>query len=130
MTPAIAAPKISSNDRISFTFLLALAAHALIILGVGWYLAQWVSGSVTRFLRGKSIDITLARFLGSAVKLAILSVVVVIALSNLGISITPLIRFYPNFVNSFTPKNMVSKWKVFSDFYSEICRRFFIIQYM
>jgi len=40
MTPAIAAPKISSNDRISFTFLLALAAHALIILGVGFELIK------------------------------------------------------------------------------------------
>lgn len=37
-TTAIAAPKISSNDRISFTFLLALAAHALIILGLGFEL--------------------------------------------------------------------------------------------
>ena len=35
-TTAIAVPKISSNDRFSFTFLLALAAHALIILGVGF----------------------------------------------------------------------------------------------
>lgn len=38
MTTAVAAPKVSSNDRISFTFLLALAAHALIILGVGFEL--------------------------------------------------------------------------------------------
>ena len=40
MTTAIAAPKVSSNDRISFTFLLALAVHALIILGVGFELIK------------------------------------------------------------------------------------------
>lgn len=40
MTTAIAAPKISSNDRISFTFLLALAVHALIILGIGFELIK------------------------------------------------------------------------------------------
>ena len=37
---AVIAPKISSNDRISFTFLLALAAHALIILGLGFELIK------------------------------------------------------------------------------------------
>lgn len=40
MTTAIAAPRVSSNDRISFTFLLALAAHALLILGVGFELIK------------------------------------------------------------------------------------------
>lgn len=40
MTTAIATPKVSSNDRISFTFLLALAVHALIILGVGFELIK------------------------------------------------------------------------------------------
>ncbi len=40
MTTAIAVPKVSSNDRISFTFLLALAMHALIILGVGFELIK------------------------------------------------------------------------------------------
>jgi len=38
MTPTIATPKVSSNDRISFTLLFAIAAHALIILGVGFEL--------------------------------------------------------------------------------------------
>lgn len=40
MTAATAAPVISSNDRISFTLLLAVAAHALIILGLGFELAR------------------------------------------------------------------------------------------
>ena len=39
MTTATA-PNISSNDRISFTLILAVAAHALIILGIGFELAR------------------------------------------------------------------------------------------
>tara|TARA_B110000238_G_scaffold200714_1_gene251961 strand:- start:1447 stop:2319 length:873 start_codon:yes stop_codon:yes gene_type:complete len=40
MNQAIAAPKISSNDRISFTLLLAIAFHALLILGLGFELIR------------------------------------------------------------------------------------------
>jgi protein TonB len=40
MNQAIAAPKVSSNDRISFTLLLAIAFHALIILGLGFELIR------------------------------------------------------------------------------------------
>ncbi len=40
MTPAIATPKVSSNDRISFTLLLAIAFHALLILGLGFELIK------------------------------------------------------------------------------------------
>tara|TARA_R110002095_G_scaffold129767_2_gene112513 strand:+ start:298 stop:1170 length:873 start_codon:yes stop_codon:yes gene_type:complete len=40
MTQAVAAPKVSSNDRISFTLLLAIAFHALLILGLGFELIK------------------------------------------------------------------------------------------
>ncbi len=40
MTAAIAAPKVSSSDRISFTLLFAIALHALIILGLGFELIK------------------------------------------------------------------------------------------
>ena len=40
MNPTIDAPKISSNDRISFTLLLAIAFHALLILGIGFELIR------------------------------------------------------------------------------------------
>lgn len=40
MTSAVASPQVSSNDRISFTLLLAIAAHALIILGIGFELVR------------------------------------------------------------------------------------------
>ncbi len=38
MTAAIAASKVSSSDRFSFTLILAVALHALVILGVGFKL--------------------------------------------------------------------------------------------
>ncbi len=38
MTSTAASPNVSSSDRISFTLLLAIAAHALIILGIGFKL--------------------------------------------------------------------------------------------
>ena len=40
MNQAIPAPKVSSNDRISFTLLLAIAFHALLILGLGFELIR------------------------------------------------------------------------------------------
>ncbi len=40
MNQAITAPKVSSNDRISFTLLLAIAFHALLILGLGFELIR------------------------------------------------------------------------------------------
>ncbi|MDW3095719.1 MAG: energy transducer TonB [Gammaproteobacteria bacterium] len=40
MTATIAAPKVSSSDRISFTLLFAIALHALIILGLGFELIK------------------------------------------------------------------------------------------
>lgn len=40
MTASVAAPSISSNDRIKFTLLLAIAAHGLIILDIGFDLAR------------------------------------------------------------------------------------------
>ena len=40
MTSTVATSQVSSNDRISFTLLLAIAAHALIILGIGFELVR------------------------------------------------------------------------------------------
>ena len=40
MTTTVANPQVTSNDRISFTLLLAIAAHALIILGIGFELVR------------------------------------------------------------------------------------------
>ena len=64
---------------------------AIIILVVGAKIASWLGGLVTKLCEKKNIDITLARFLGSVVKILILTFVVIIAIGKFGISIAPFI---------------------------------------
>jgi len=64
---------------------------ALIILGVG----GWISSKVGKFLENlmpnRDIDITLSRFTGGTCKVIIMGLVLIVALGNLGISVTPFI---------------------------------------
>lgn len=64
---------------------------ALVILLVGWWIANKLGSVVENLMTGRNIDITLSRFTGGACKILILSLVVIIALGNIGISVTPLI---------------------------------------
>jgi len=64
---------------------------AIIILIVGAKLAGWLGRLVTRVCEKKNIDITLSRFLGSVVKILVLTFVVIIAIGKFGISIAPFI---------------------------------------
>lgn len=64
---------------------------AIIILIIGAKLAGWLGRLVTRVCEKKNIDITLSRFLGSVVKILVLTFVVIIAIGKFGISIAPFI---------------------------------------
>lgn len=64
---------------------------AVIILVIGTKLASWLGRLVSRFCENKNVDITLSRFLGSVVKILILSFVIIIAIGKFGISIAPFI---------------------------------------
>jgi small conductance mechanosensitive channel len=64
---------------------------AIIILIVGAKLASWLGRMATRLCENKNIDITLSRFLGSVVKILVLTFVVIIAIGKFGISIAPFI---------------------------------------
>ena len=64
---------------------------ALVIFLVGWWLSAKIGGVVERVMISRDIDITLSRFTGGASKLVILGIVIIIALGNIGISVTPLI---------------------------------------
>lgn len=64
---------------------------AIIILAVGAKIASWLGRLVTRLCEKKNVDITLARFLGSVVKILTLTFVVIIAIGKFGISIAPFI---------------------------------------
>ena len=63
----------------------------LIILVVGAKVATWLGGLVTRLCEKKNVDITLSRFLGSVVKVLVLTFVIIIAIGKFGISIAPFI---------------------------------------
>jgi len=64
---------------------------ALVIFLIGWWLASKIGAAVETLMVKRDIDITLSRFTGGASKLVILGIVIIIALGNVGISVTPLI---------------------------------------
>lgn len=64
---------------------------AIFLLAVGAWIAGKIGKKVENIMRGRDIDITLSRFTGSIVKVMFLVMVAVIALGQLGISVTPLL---------------------------------------
>ena len=66
-------------------------AGAIFLLIIGAWIAGKVGKKVENIMRGRDIDITLSRFTGSIVKVMLMVMVAVIALGQLGISVTPLL---------------------------------------
>jgi small conductance mechanosensitive channel len=64
---------------------------ALIILGIGIYIAGWLSRIVIRMCEKKGMDVTLTHFLAQVVKIVVLCFVIIMALGKFGISVAPLI---------------------------------------
>ena len=64
---------------------------AIVLLVVGLKCASWLGGMVFGLCQRKNMDVTLAKFLGGATRLAVMAMVIVITLGNFGITITPLI---------------------------------------
>ena len=64
---------------------------ALIILGIGIYVANWLSRLVVRLCEKKELDVTLSHFLGQVVRLVVLIFVVIMAMGKFGFSVAPLI---------------------------------------
>lgn len=62
---------------------------ALIIVAVGAWVAGKIAKLVEGLMIGRNIDVTLSRFTGGTCKVIILVMVAIIALGNLGISVTP-----------------------------------------
>jgi small conductance mechanosensitive channel len=63
----------------------------LIILAVGYVIAKKVGKAVENLMMAKNIDVTLSQFVGNSAHIVILVFVIMMVLSRLGISITPLI---------------------------------------
>ncbi len=64
---------------------------AIIILVVGVRLASWLGRLVARVCEQRRLDVTLARFLGNAVKVLVLTFVIIAAIGKFGISIAPFV---------------------------------------
>ncbi len=64
---------------------------AILILIIGIYLAGKISNWLFGFCQSKNLDITLSRFIANVVKLLFILMVGIIALGNIGISVTPFV---------------------------------------
>lgn len=64
---------------------------ALLIFLLGYYIAGKVSAGVLRLCEKQKLDITLSRFLASTTKMIVVVMITIIALSKLGISVTPFV---------------------------------------
>ena len=66
-------------------------AGALIILAAGFVVGSWVRRVLLRVQERRNVDVTLREFIAAVARLVVIGLFVVIALSKIGISITPLI---------------------------------------
>jgi small conductance mechanosensitive channel len=64
---------------------------AIVILIVGVVIAGWTAKALLRTQERRNVDVTLRQFIASAARLLVIGLAVVVALGNLGISITPFI---------------------------------------
>jgi small conductance mechanosensitive channel len=64
---------------------------ALVVLFVGLKLAGWAGRKTVELGAGRDFDPTVTRFAGNVVRIALIAIVVIITLSNFGITIAPLI---------------------------------------
>ncbi len=64
---------------------------AVVILIAGVVIAGWTAKALLRTQERRNVDVTLRQFIASAARLLVIGLAVVVALSNLGISITPFI---------------------------------------
>jgi len=64
---------------------------AILVLLIGNFIANWALRVVLKLCNAKKVDITLAKFIASCVKILILAFAIIIALGKFGITITPFI---------------------------------------
>ncbi len=67
------------------------AVGGFIVLILGWMASQYLGGVVHRLLERKKVDVTVHKFVVSAVKLLIMTFALIVALGKFGIEIAPLI---------------------------------------
>jgi len=80
--------RIVSEFLVTYSFQIV---GAIIILLIGFKLANWLASLVVKFGEKKQFDITMTRFMAGVVKVITLIFVVIISLGKFGISIAPFI---------------------------------------
>jgi small conductance mechanosensitive channel len=63
----------------------------LLTLAAGFLVAGWVSRALLRIQAARNVDKTLAGFIASTIRMMVVGMFIIVALSRIGISITPLI---------------------------------------
>ena len=76
------------NFLVTYSFQIA---GAIVILIAGFIVGGWVSRIVLRMQERRNVDVPLRQFIASVARLAVIGLFLIIAVSKLGISITPLI---------------------------------------
>jgi small conductance mechanosensitive channel len=64
---------------------------AIIVVIAGFVVGRWVSSALLKLQERRNVDVTLRQFIASTVRLIVIVMFLIVALSQLGISITPLI---------------------------------------
>lgn len=76
------------NFAVTYSFQLL---GAVVVLVVGFIVGSWVSRVVLRIQEKRNVDVTLRLFIASVARMLVIGMFLIIALSQMGISITPLI---------------------------------------
>ncbi|MEM7366150.1 MAG: mechanosensitive ion channel family protein [Pseudomonadota bacterium] len=80
--------EIVINFAVNYSFQLF---GALLVLIAGFIVGGWVSRIILRAQERRNVDVTLRHFIASTVRILVVGMFLIIALSQMGISITPLI---------------------------------------
>ena len=92
MQPEISAVQKLINTAVEFFVNYSFqVVGAIIILIAGFFLGEWAARFSANILQKRKMDVALAKFLTSCIKLGILAFAIIIALGKIGITITPLV---------------------------------------
>jgi small conductance mechanosensitive channel len=76
------------NFLVTYSFQLL---GAVLVVIAGYIVGGWVSRALLRLQERRDVDVTLRQFIASTVRLLVVGMFLIVALSQLGVSITPLI---------------------------------------
>ncbi len=97
MAMTITSESVSTFKKIIDWIVEAMVKYSFQVLGgiviliIGWIIARFICRFVQEFLSKKKIDVTVAKFIVSAVRLLVMLLAAVIALGKFGIEIAPFI---------------------------------------